>query len=60
MFGDRPLGVSEMRSLLAARNVKRLYAEWSQAKDRLVWEFDHPEFAGMLDAIDEERDHADA
>lgn len=55
VLGDRTLGVGEMRSLLAAQSVTRLYADWSRADPRLMWEFDHPEFAAMLDALDADR-----
>lgn len=52
VLGDGTLGLGEMRGMLAARSVKRLYAEWVQADPRLVWEADHPEFAAMLDELD--------
>lgn len=54
VLGDRTLSVAEMRSLLAVQNIKRLYAEWQQAPQRLIWEADHPEFAEMLDALQEQ------
>ncbi len=60
VLGYRILGLREMRSLLAAQNIQRLYADWQAAEPRLIWEFHHPEFTALLEALDAEDQHANS
>ncbi len=53
VYGNLPLSVATMRRLLAAESTRRLYNEREEAEDRVMWEFDHPGFAALIEAVED-------
>lgn len=53
VYGDLPLSAAKMRSLLAAESTRRLYNEREEVEDQMVWDFEHPQFAALIEAVDD-------